>query len=169
MFERLKRLLGVASQSKPSYISDKSRIYKDDNNWVEVKPFTRKDHIIIIFYNYRPKTATAHAEYNRFYIELETSSDIRDFMQWLDGSVSSLLYNNTRAYIEVNYEGKHFIQVTNYGLYKTWQWSTILSKDYFYQIKEYLRSNWSQIPYEKPLPKSINLGRTYSTPLTYNT
>lgn len=172
MFERLRKIFGFGKAEishYPLYANPQSKIYRVDNNWVEIKPFNRRDHIVFVLYNFKSKSKDEHAEYNRFYIELESPEEIRDFMEWLDGYVSSLLYNNIRAYMEVDFEGNHFIQVTNYGMYKNWQWSTIVDKKHIYQIKDHIRSNWTEKPYVKSARHSINLGRDHSIPLTYNT
>jgi hypothetical protein len=172
MFEKLRKIFKSRKSEIPLYANPKSRIFIVDNNWVEIKPFTRRDHIIFVLYNFKAKDENKHAEHNRFYIELESPDEIRDFMEWLDGSVSSLLYNNIRAYMEIDYDGHHFIQVTNYGMYKNWQWSSMIDKKHIHQIKDHIKSNWSERPYVKPVRKSINLGRSHTSPgiaLTNNT
>lgn len=158
MFDRLKRIFNIGKEPIPKYINPKSKIFKSDNGWVEIKPFYRKNHIVFVLYNFKAKSENERAEYNRFYIELESPDEIRDFLEWLDGSVSSLLYNSTRAYIEVDFESNHFIQITNYGMYKKWQWSTVIDNKHVNQIKDYIKSNWSERPYIKPVRKSIILG-----------
>lgn len=167
MFSWVKKLF-KRKENRLVYIRSDSRAFKFEDGWVEIKPFTERNHIIFILYNFRGKTETEHSKYDLLWIELKTAEEIRDFMEWFDGNVPSMLYGNMRIYAETDYQGKRFIQVTRYGLYKTWQWSTVIDKSSLMQIKNHIRSNWDQLPYVVPTRQSIYFQHTDYVPLTNN-
>ena len=100
--------------------------------------------------------------YHRLFIELSSTGEVRDFLEWLQSDLSSLLYIHNRLYLETTAYGDKFIQITNYGYYKSWQWSLKMNKESFDKVYNHILTNWTVSPFIEPRRRSINLKQPYS-------